>query len=80
MNNCNNSVHISPIMTEMILIVSISMLVLTGCVAVETRFTVAPRDSAATACRTLYQEIDTAIDNVGVRDYGSCLLYTSRCV
>lgn len=74
MNNCINSVHISPIMTEMILIVSISMLVLTGCVAVETKSTVAPRDSAATACRDLYQEIDTAIDNVGVRDYGSSLI------
>ncbi|WP_295624804.1 hypothetical protein [uncultured Nitrosomonas sp.] len=74
MNNCNNSAHIPPIMTEMIFIVSISILVLTGCTTVETRSTVTPQDIAATACRALYQEIDATIDNVGVRDYGSSLI------
>lgn len=55
-------------MTKIILI--FSMLLLTGCVAVETRIT-APRDTAEAACRALYAEVDAAIDNADVRDHGS---------
>ncbi|BBJ24384.1 hypothetical protein [Candidatus Nitrotoga sp. AM1P] len=43
---------------------------LTGCATVETR-PAAPKDDVLTACRTLYQEVDAAIDRAGVRDYGS---------
>ena len=53
-----------PIMTEIVLIFSV--LFLTGCVAVETR-TAAPIDITQTTCRALYEEVDAAIDNAGVR-------------
>ncbi|MBL0037583.1 MAG: hypothetical protein IPP36_01715 [Nitrosomonadales bacterium] len=43
---------------------------LTGCATVENRPAVL-KDDVLTACRTLYQEVDAAIDRAGVRDYGS---------
>lgn len=49
------------------------MLLLTGCVAVETRIT-APIDITQTFCRALYEEVDAAIDNAGMRDHGSSLV------
>src|SRR4030065_289405 len=55
-------------MTKITLI--FNMLLLTGCVAVETRIT-APIDITRTTCRALYEEVDAAIDNADVRDHGS---------
>lgn len=55
-------------MIKIILIFNI--LFLTGCVTVRMQPT-APVDLAEMTCRTLYQEIDTAIVNAGVRDHGS---------
>ncbi len=71
MDNFNNSVRITPTTAEIILIISI--LFLTGCIAGGTRST-APIDITATACRALYQEVDAAIDNAGIRDHGSSLV------
>lgn len=71
MDNFNNSGRITPTLAEIILLVS--MLFLSGCSAVGTRST-APIDSAATTCRDLYQKVDAAIDNAGVRDHGSALI------
>lgn len=55
-------------MTKIILI--FNMLLLTGCVAVETRIT-APIDITRTTCRALYEKVDATIDNADVRDHGS---------
>ena len=71
MNNSKHSRCMMPIMTEVILI--FSALFLTGCIAVETRIT-APTDITQTTCRALYQEMDAAIDNAGIRDHGSSLI------
>ncbi|SDY98672.1 hypothetical protein [Nitrosomonas sp. Nm33] len=68
MDNSNNSGRIMLSGVKIILIAS--FLFLTGCMAVRTKPT-APIDLAETTCRALYQEIDTVIDNAGVRDYGS---------
>lgn len=71
MDDFNNSARITPTAAEIILIFSILFLI--GCIAVGTRST-APIDITATTCRALYQEVDTAIDNAGIRDHGSSLV------
>jgi len=71
MDNFNNPARITPTVAEIILISSI--LFLTSCNVVETRSTV-PIDITSATCRALYQEVDTTIDDAGVRDYGSSLV------
>ena len=74
MDNFNNSARIMLTAAEITLI--FSMLFLTGCIAVGTK-SITPdtlTDIASATCRALYQEVDTAIDNAGVRDHGSSLV------
>lgn len=68
MDNFNNSGRAMLDRVKIILICS--ALFLTGCVAVETRI-IAPIEITQTTCQALYQEVDAAIDNAGVRDHGS---------
>ncbi|SFE69460.1 hypothetical protein [Nitrosomonas sp. Nm166] len=71
MNNFEHSKCMIPMM-QVVLICSV--LFLTGCVAVKTRTAApmaAPIDITQTACRALYEEVDAAIDDAGMRDYGA---------
>lgn len=68
MNNSNSLVCIAVTSTKITLISG--MLLLTGCIALEPRLS-APIDPMAMSCRALYQEIDAAVDNIGIRDLGS---------
>ncbi|MEK7792771.1 MAG: hypothetical protein AAB306_06450 [Pseudomonadota bacterium] len=71
MDNFNSPARITPAVAKIILIFSI--LFLTSCNVMETRSTV-PIDITAATCQALYQEVDTVIDDAGVRDYGSSLV------
>lgn len=67
----DNSDHLKCMMPVMIKIILItSTLLLTGCIAIETRIA-APPDITSKTCRALYEEVDAAIDNAGVRDHGA---------
>lgn len=67
----DNSDHLKCMMTVMIKIILItSTLLLTACITIETRIA-APTDITSKTCRALYEEVDVAIDNAGVRDYGA---------
>ncbi|RFC35013.1 MAG: hypothetical protein DID92_2727744446 [Candidatus Nitrotoga sp. SPKER] len=68
MDNTNDTRRIALSMAELILLFVTSFL--TGCATVETRST-APTADVLTTCRMLYQEVDAAIDDSGVRDYGT---------
>jgi hypothetical protein len=49
-------------------------LLLTGCATLETPSAPPPADNALATCRTLYQEVDAAIERAGVRNHGPSLL------
>ncbi|RFC30867.1 MAG: hypothetical protein DID91_2727704654 [Candidatus Nitrotoga sp. MKT] len=68
MDNTNESRRFVLTIAELILL--LVTFFLTGCATVENR-PAAPTGDVLTTCRMLFQEVDAAIDRVGVRDYGS---------
>ena len=70
----NKFEHSKCLMPMMQVVLICSVLFLTGCVAIDTRTAApmaAPINITQTDCRALYEEVNAAIDDAGMRDYGS---------